>query len=46
LTVRVAWIEDGEHSFKPTKTSVRTEAQNLGLAVDEVLAFIAGLADK
>jgi hypothetical protein len=44
--VRVSWIGDGDHSFKPTKTSGRTEAQNLGLAVDEVLAFIAGLADK
>jgi predicted alpha/beta-hydrolase family hydrolase len=27
-SVRIAWVEDGDHSFKPRKTSGRTQQQN------------------
>jgi predicted alpha/beta-hydrolase family hydrolase len=39
--IRVHWIEDGDHSFKPRKSSGRTESQNLDEAVAAVAAFIA-----
>lgn len=42
--VRLAWIEDGEHSFKPRKGSGRTLEQNLEQAVSGVLAFAASLS--
>jgi uncharacterized protein len=42
--VRIAWIEDGDHSFKPPARSGRTEAQNLAEAVAAVCEFIAALA--
>jgi predicted alpha/beta-hydrolase family hydrolase len=38
--IRVCWLEDGEHSFKPRVKSGRTEAQNLGAAVDAVAEFL------
>ena len=38
--VEVAWIEDGDHSFKPRRKSGRTLEQNLQAAVDTSLAFI------
>jgi predicted alpha/beta-hydrolase family hydrolase len=41
--IEVTWIEDGDHSFVPRKSSGRTEAQNLGAAVEAVAAFLAGL---
>jgi predicted alpha/beta-hydrolase family hydrolase len=41
--VQVAWIKDGDHSFRPTKRSGRTEAQNLGDAISHVRRFIADL---
>ena len=31
--VRLAWIPSGDHSFKPTRASGRSEADNLALAV-------------
>jgi len=39
--IRIAWIEDGDHSFKPRARSGRTEQENLASAVDEVRAFLA-----
>jgi predicted alpha/beta-hydrolase family hydrolase len=33
------WLEDGEHSFKPRKSSGRTEHQNLDEAVDAIDDF-------
>jgi predicted alpha/beta-hydrolase family hydrolase len=39
----VAWIDDGEHSFKPRNASGRTWEQNLTLAVQRVSAFLATL---
>jgi predicted alpha/beta-hydrolase family hydrolase len=40
--IRVHWIEDGDHSLKPRKSSGRTEAQNLAEAVAAVAAFVRG----
>jgi hypothetical protein len=41
--VRIRWLEDGEHSFKPRKASGRTEAENLAEAIDEAAAFLKNL---
>ena len=40
--IRVHWIEDGDHSLKPRKSSGRTEAQNLAEAMDAVATFVRG----
>jgi uncharacterized protein len=42
--VQMAWIPDGEHSFKPRVASGRTWAQNLDAAAAAVLGFCTGLA--
>jgi predicted alpha/beta-hydrolase family hydrolase len=41
--IRFAWIEDGDHSFKPRARSGRTEQQNLAVAVDAVRSFVRAL---
>ena len=41
--IRVVWVEDGDHSFKPTKRSGRTPEQNLAEAIKQIIEFIAGL---
>ena len=38
--IQVKWIEDGDHSFKPRKSSGRTEQQNWEKAVAEIAAFV------
>ena len=38
--VELAWLEDGDHSFKPRKKSGRTWEQNLEAAVRAVVEFI------
>ncbi|MFY9973513.1 MAG: alpha/beta family hydrolase [Chromatiaceae bacterium] len=40
--VRVVWIEDGEHSLKPGRSSGRSWEQNLGEAADAVAQWGAG----
>jgi predicted alpha/beta-hydrolase family hydrolase len=40
-SIRLAWIEDGDHSFKPRRQSGRTWEQNLDQAVQAVLDFVA-----
>ena len=40
-SIRLAWIEDGDHSFKPRKQSGRTWQQNLDQAAEAVVDFIA-----
>jgi predicted alpha/beta-hydrolase family hydrolase len=40
-SVRVRWIEDGDHSFKPRKASGRTEQQNWEAALGEIETFLA-----
>jgi predicted alpha/beta-hydrolase family hydrolase len=44
--VRLAWIEDGDHSFKPRKRSGRTWEQNLEQAAQAVADFAASLDGK
>jgi len=39
--IRVEWIEDGDHSFRPRASSGRNEADNLSLAITLVKDFIA-----
>lgn len=43
-SIRVRWLADGEHSFKPRKASGRTEADNLAEAIAEAAAFLGPLA--
>ncbi len=38
--IRILFLEDGDHSFKPRSSSGRTEAQNLAEAVALVTAFL------
>jgi uncharacterized protein len=41
--IRIAWIDDGDHSLKPRARSGRTEQQNLAAAIDAVGDFIKAL---
>jgi hypothetical protein len=41
--IRVHWIEDGDHSFKPRAASGRTEAGNLAEAIAAVREFVEAL---
>ena len=41
--IRIAWLEGGDHSFKPPARSGRTEAQNVEEAIAAAAAFVAGL---
>jgi predicted alpha/beta-hydrolase family hydrolase len=41
--IRVTWLEDGDHSFKPRVRSGRTERQNLDEAVEAVAEFVGSL---
>jgi predicted alpha/beta-hydrolase family hydrolase len=40
--IRIEWLEDGDHSFKPRVRSGFTEADNLRRAIALVTEFIAG----
>jgi predicted alpha/beta-hydrolase family hydrolase len=41
--LRLHWLEDGDHSLKPRKSSGRTEAQNWTEAAEAIQAFVAAL---
>ena len=41
--IRIVWLEDGDHSFKPRASSGRTEKQNLAEAVAAVAGFVKSL---
>jgi len=43
--IRIHWIEDGDHSLAPRKSSGRTAAQTLAEAVAAVAAFVRGEKD-
>jgi len=43
-SVQLAWIPDGEHSFKPRKASGSTWAENLDFAAALVLDFLRALS--
>ena len=38
--IRIEWIDDGDHSFKPRVRSGRTEEQNLAAAINAVREFL------
>jgi predicted alpha/beta-hydrolase family hydrolase len=42
-SIRVAWLQDGDHSFEPRKVSGRTKQLNWEAAVKEIDAFLASL---
>jgi uncharacterized protein len=42
--IRLRWMIDGEHSFKPRKSSGRTERQNWEAALEEIRTFVTKLA--
>ena len=39
--LQIAWMPDGDHSFKPRKRSGRSELQNLNLAVEHMHDFLS-----
>ena len=39
-SIKVHWLEDGDHSFKPRKSSGRTEQQNWDEGISAAVAFI------
>ncbi|MEQ8787274.1 MAG: alpha/beta fold hydrolase [Pirellulaceae bacterium] len=41
--VRVHWLADGDHSFKPRKSSGRTQEQNIAEAVEATASFVESL---
>jgi predicted alpha/beta-hydrolase family hydrolase len=41
--IRIEWIEDGDHSFKPRASSGRTLDDNLHRAISSVTEFVASL---
>jgi predicted alpha/beta-hydrolase family hydrolase len=41
--IRVHWLDDGDHSFKPRKSSGRTEQQNWEEAIAAIAAFVNAL---
>ncbi len=41
--VRVVWLEDGDHSFKPRKATGRTEDMNWQSGLDEMVKFVESL---
>ena len=43
-SIRLRWMKDGDHSFKPRKASGQIEQQNWQAALDEIETFLAELA--
>jgi hypothetical protein len=41
-TIRVEWVEDGDHSLKPRKSSGVTESENLARVTAEAARFMLG----
>jgi len=41
--IRIVWMEDGDHSFKPRASSGRTSEQNLAEAITQMKSFLASL---
>ena len=39
--IQIEWLKDGDHSFKPRKSSGRTEQQNWEAAIDVIETFLA-----
>lgn len=43
-SIRLAWLDEGDHSFVPPRRSAHTEEAHLATAVAEVAAFVRSLA--
>ena len=43
VKIKLCWVGDGDHNFKPRKKSGRTEAQNIELAITSVAWFANSL---
>ena len=41
--IQLCWLEDGDHSFKPRKSSGRTESQNWSEGVQAIVEFLESL---
>ena len=41
-SIRIAYLGDGDHSFKPRKSSGRTYEQNMNQAIAAVAEFVVG----
>ncbi|MFG0334977.1 MAG: alpha/beta fold hydrolase [Maioricimonas sp. JB049] len=41
--IRIEWLPDGDHSFKPRKASGHTLEQNRTAAVESIVQFVGGL---
>jgi predicted alpha/beta-hydrolase family hydrolase len=41
--IRIVWIDDGDHSFKPRARSGRTAKENLEAAIDAIREFLRAL---
>ena len=44
--IRMCWLPDGDHSFKPRKASGSTAEQNRALALQCILAFLQDLSEN
>jgi predicted alpha/beta-hydrolase family hydrolase len=44
--IQLKWLTDGDHSFKPRKSSGVTEAQNLETAIAEIDSFVQHLPKR
>jgi len=42
-TIRIEWLDDGDHSFKPRKASGHTEREHLVRAADVVAEFVISI---
>jgi predicted alpha/beta-hydrolase family hydrolase len=38
--IRIEWLEDGDHSFKPRKSSGKTQEQNWEEAIGKIVGFL------
>jgi hypothetical protein len=41
--IKICWLADGDHDFKPRRASGRTHAQNLEASLDASAAFLSAL---
>jgi predicted alpha/beta-hydrolase family hydrolase len=44
--IQVRWMHDGDHSFKPRKSSGRTEQQNWETAIEEIASFVGVIGKR
>ena len=42
-SIRIVWLSDGDHSFKPRKKSGHTEPENLDKAIHSISTFVEQL---